>query len=106
MASTKKETAFKIRIMQAVNEPSLAHMRNVVVFSQQGNRPVPNEISGSDLDGDLFFVSWQDSLIPPSRKSYPPMDFPPATAADLHRVRLFGPHKSNFDSDVNNAQQR
>jgi len=75
---------------QAVDHPKLAHLRNVLVFSQQGHRPVPKEISGSDLDGDLYFVSWRDDLIPPSRRSYPPMDFPPAEAKNLGRVRPTG----------------
>lgn len=36
-------------------------------------RPHPNECSGGDLDGDLFFISWDKSLIPPT--TVPPMDY-------------------------------
>jgi len=37
------------------------------------HRPHPNECSGSDLDGDLYFVSWDPELIPPN--TYEPMDY-------------------------------
>ncbi len=67
-----------------MEEPRLSHLRNVVVFSQKGRRPVANEISGSDLDGDNFFVSWRQNLIP--KKAHPPMEYPPAVAKELDRV--------------------
>jgi len=40
----------------------------------------PNEASGSDLDGDLYFVTWDEKLIPPGKKSWNPMDYTPAEA--------------------------
>jgi hypothetical protein len=36
-------------------------------------RPHPNECSGGDLDGDLFFITWDDKLIP--EKVDAPMDY-------------------------------
>lgn len=36
-------------------------------------RPHPNECSGGDLDGDQFFVSWDEKLIPSQMD--PPMDY-------------------------------
>lgn len=53
-----------IRVLEAVDCPELAHLVNVVVFSQQGQRPLPNMCSGSDLDGDEYFVSWNKNLAP------------------------------------------
>lgn len=54
-----------IRVMNAVYHENLKHFVNCVVFPQKGPRPVTSEISGGDLDGDLFYVSWDERLIPP-----------------------------------------
>ncbi|KAF5177280.1 RNA-dependent RNA polymerase [Thalictrum thalictroides] len=72
-----------VRVLQAVNVPSLHHMVDCVVFPQKGQRPHPNECSGSDLDGDLYFVSWDPELIPPRQAS--PMDYSPAPNVLLDR---------------------
>lgn len=45
-------------------EERLGHLVNCVVFPQKGKRPHTAEISGSDLDGDMFFVTWDKRLIP------------------------------------------
>ncbi|XP_059446203.1 probable RNA-dependent RNA polymerase 1 [Corylus avellana] len=65
-----------VRVLRAVNVPALQHMVDCVVFPQKGNRPHPNECSGSDLDGDMYFVCWDPDLIPP--KQVKPMDYSPA----------------------------
>lgn len=36
-------------------------------------RPHPNECSGGDLDGDLFFISWDEDIIP--LRTDAPMDY-------------------------------
>jgi len=64
-----------IRILEAVDVPSLHHLVDCLVFPQKGHRPHPNEASGSDLDGDTYFVSWDSSLLPPSGESFEPMDY-------------------------------
>ncbi|MCO5610326.1 hypothetical protein L7F22_064562 [Adiantum nelumboides] len=46
-------------------------------------RPHPSECSGSDLDGDLYFVSWDENLIPPS--IHPPQDYQPPPEKKLDR---------------------
>ncbi|CAH9146428.1 unnamed protein product [Cuscuta epithymum] len=67
-----------VRILQAIDVPVLHHMVDCIVFPQQGDRPHPDECSGSDLDGDFYYVCWDNDLIP--RSMVPPMDYtPPAT---------------------------
>ncbi|KAG6507451.1 probable RNA-dependent RNA polymerase SHL2 [Zingiber officinale] len=74
-----------IRILEAVDVPSLHHLSDCLVFPQKGDRPHTNEASGSDLDGDLYFVTWDQDLIPPSKKSSIAMDYTPAEVRNLPR---------------------
>jgi len=36
---------------------------NVVVFPSKGPIPLPSKITGSDLDGDIYWVCWENSFI-------------------------------------------
>lgn len=62
-----------VRVVQAVDAPGLRHLKNVVVFPQTGDRDIPSMCSGGDLDGDDFFVLWDERLLP-KEWSYPPMN--------------------------------
>lgn len=53
-----------LRVVEAVNIPALHHLRDVIVFPQTGERDVPSMCSGGDLDGDDFFVIWDEALQP------------------------------------------
>lgn len=76
-----------VRVLWAVDVPALHHMVDCVVFPQKGKRPHPNECSGSDLDGDIYFVSWDPDLIPP--RVFEPMDYTPARTMVLdHEVTI------------------
>ncbi|KAG6509953.1 probable RNA-dependent RNA polymerase 1 [Zingiber officinale] len=76
-----------VRILEAVNVPHLHHMVDCVVFPQKGKRPHPNECSGSDLDGDIYFVSW-DPVLMPARMAEP-MEYAPAPTMELdHDVTI------------------
>ncbi|XAR63686.1 RNA-directed RNA polymerase [Bertholletia excelsa] len=76
-----------VRVLRAVDVPALHHMVDCVVFPQRGIRPHPNECSGSDLDGDLYFVCWDYDLIPPWQQQ--PMDYTPAQSIKLdHDVTI------------------
>ena len=48
---------------------------NVIIFPSKGKRPHPNECSGSDLDGDYYFVFYDKDLIPQESNLIPPMNY-------------------------------
>jgi RNA-dependent RNA polymerase len=106
-----------LRTFDAVDVPKLRHLVDCIVFPQQGERPHPNEISGSDLDGkypnhyfpqlmiSLFFlfsgdeyaVYWHPDLIPTS-ENFAPYEYDsqekpkkldrPVTRDDIRQVVL------------------
>ncbi|CAH9095976.1 unnamed protein product [Cuscuta epithymum] len=91
-----------VRVLRAINVPSLHHMVDCVVFPQKGQRPHPNECSGSDLDGDIYFVCWDQDLIPKEMK--PAMDYTPAPSMELdHDVTIEEVHKYFADYIVNDS---
>lgn len=67
------------RVLEAVDIPELNHLQDCVVFPTEGERPHADEQSGGDLDGDIFFITWNENLIPkgPNPKSE---EYPAATA--------------------------
>nr|GEY94929.1 RNA-dependent RNA polymerase 6 [Tanacetum cinerariifolium] len=72
-----------IQVLKAANMPGLKHLVDSLIFPQKGERPHTNEASGSDLDGDLYYVTWDEHLIPPSKQSWPPMEYTAAEAKEL-----------------------
>ncbi|KAJ3041241.1 hypothetical protein HK097_002362 [Rhizophlyctis rosea] len=76
-----------VRTAMAVDVCELRHLENVVVFSQFGDRPLPNKLSGGDLDGDVFFVSWDPRIIPD--RLHDPMEYSTAKPPDqLEKVQV------------------
>jgi hypothetical protein len=56
-----------VQLLTAVDVPSGSPLRslyNCIVFSQQGARDLPSQLSGGDLDGDLFHIIYDQRLIP------------------------------------------
>ncbi len=49
---------------------------NCVILPQKGRIPLTAQISGSDLDGDNFFVCWDQNLIPEETRSIKTIDSP------------------------------
>ena len=52
-----------VRKLDAVDCPALHYLDECLVFPAQGPRPHPNEISGSDTDGDE--VKWDFFILHP-----------------------------------------
>lgn len=64
-----------IRVLKAVRRKKLSHFVNCIVFPRKGQRSLPSMISGGDLDGDLYFVSWDKRIIPERERLCPPMSY-------------------------------
>lgn len=62
-----------VRVVEAVDAPELRHLKNVVVFPKLGDRDIPSMCSGGDMDGDDYFVYWDERLIP-LEWYHPPLD--------------------------------
>ena len=76
-----------IRVVQAVDVPELRHLKDVVVFPQTGYRDIPSMCSGGDLDGDDFFVIWNEDLLP-RETDYPPMDYTGPRAQETDNITI------------------
>ena len=44
---------------------------NCIVFSAKGDRPDMEKLAGADLDGDTYWVCWQEDLLANFRPSKP-----------------------------------
>ncbi|XP_038878920.1 RNA-dependent RNA polymerase 2 [Benincasa hispida] len=64
-----------VRVLEAIFHVELEEkgLVDCLIFPQKGERPHTNECSGGDLDGDLYFISWDENLIPPRTEA--PMDY-------------------------------
>ncbi|KAI0094703.1 RNA dependent RNA polymerase-domain-containing protein [Irpex rosettiformis] len=58
-------------------------LRNTLVFSIKGARPLPTYLGGGDLDGDEYRVTMLESLLP--TRTYPPANYNPAKRKVLDR---------------------
>ncbi|KAK7756642.1 hypothetical protein SLS62_001479 [Diatrype stigma] len=75
-----------LRVVEAVDVPALKHIRDVVVFPAQGDQDIPSMCSGGDLDGDDYFVIWDDRLRPwRNLWNVRPMDDEVAKPLELNR---------------------
>ena len=75
-----------VRRLQAVYHLHLAqYYSDVLVFPKHPAlaRPITDQCSGSDLDGDLYFCSWDPLLIPP--RLHEPMDYSCAPAPPVKK---------------------
>ena len=76
-----------VQLVQAVSVPHdspLRSLHNCVVFSQKGKRDLPSQLSGGDLDGDRYFVIWDNAAQP--TKYFKPADYARIPPIDLGRT--------------------
>lgn len=65
-----------VRKLRAVNVKKLRHLKDCIVFPSKGTRPHPDEMGGSDLDGDEFAIFTKESGLLFPGENATPMDFP------------------------------
>ena len=73
-------------MVEAVTVPAnspLAQLHNCVVFSAKGTRDLPSQLSGGDLDGDIYNVIYDPDLLP--RETYAPAEYTRAVQQDIGR---------------------
>ncbi|KAL1895445.1 hypothetical protein Sste5346_005251 [Sporothrix stenoceras] len=76
-----------LRVVEAVDVPALHHLRDVVVFPRTGDRDIPSMCSGGDLDGDDYFVFWDERLLPPRKFwNYEAMTYDATREPDVDNV--------------------
>jgi len=75
-----------VQCVTAVDPPEESPLRalhNVVVFSSRGQRDLPSQLSGGDLDGDLYNVIYDQSLYP--KRLAHPADYTNQPPIDIGR---------------------
>lgn len=73
-----------VQLVTGVNVPEdspLRKLSNCICFSQKGKRDLPSQLSGGDLDGDLFNIIWDKNAVP--KRTYDPADYPRQEAIDI-----------------------
>ena len=73
-----------IRKLHVTCLPELNQLVDCIVFPITGHVPPPSMMSGGDLDGDQFFVSWDSDLIPTSL--HEPHFYPAAKEKPKHTI--------------------
>ncbi|KAF7533327.1 hypothetical protein G7054_g7182 [Neopestalotiopsis clavispora] len=64
---------------------SLRHLRNCIVFSHKGKRDLPSQLSGGDLDGDIYNVIWDQFAVKSCKRVFAPADYPLTEPRILNR---------------------
>lgn len=61
----------------------LLQLSNCICLSSKGPRDLPSMLSGGDLDGDTYYVMWDENAQP--TKYFEPADYPRQTPEELDR---------------------
>ncbi|KAF5012175.1 hypothetical protein FDECE_1765 [Fusarium decemcellulare] len=76
-----------IQVVHMVTPPkghALRNLQNCIVFSQKGDRDLPSQLSGGDLDGDLYNVIWDPQAMP--KRQFTAADYPRVSPEPLDRA--------------------
>ena len=64
-------SGYDIQKVKAVSHPYFVdYFENVIVFPSKGLFPLPSMITGSDLDGDVYWVCWERALLNIEKRNY------------------------------------
>ncbi|KAI0420341.1 RNA dependent RNA polymerase-domain-containing protein [Xylaria grammica] len=77
-----------IQLRTAVVPPRghpLRSLSNCIVFSQKGKRDLPSQLSGGDLDGDIYNVIWDPIAVEGCKLEFEPADYPRVAPLDIGR---------------------
>ncbi|KAI0450408.1 RNA dependent RNA polymerase-domain-containing protein [Xylaria acuta] len=77
-----------IQIRRAIVPPRghpLCSLSNCIVFSQKGDRDLPSQLSGGDLDGDIYNVIWDPIAVNGCQLEFEPADYPRVAPLDIGR---------------------
>ncbi|KAG8670784.1 hypothetical protein FPOAC2_04083 [Fusarium poae] len=75
-----------IQVVNMVTPPkghALRELQNCIIFSQKGKRDLPSQLSGGDLDGDLYNIVWDPQAMP--KQTFAPADYPRLSPKPLDR---------------------
>ncbi|TRX89845.1 hypothetical protein FHL15_009278 [Xylaria flabelliformis] len=77
-----------IQVRRAIIPPPdhpLRSLSNCIVFSQEGDRDLPSQLSGGDLDGDIYNVIWDPIAVEGCQLEFEPADYPRVAPLDIGR---------------------
>ncbi|KAI1409975.1 RdRP-domain-containing protein [Hypoxylon sp. FL1857] len=77
-----------IQLSRAVVPPPrhpLRSLSNCIVFSQKGKRDLPSQLSGGDLDGDIYNIIWDKDAVDSSKREFAPADYPRVSPRNIGR---------------------
>jgi hypothetical protein len=64
---------------------SLRMLTNCIVFSQKGSRDLPSQLSGGDLDGDIYNIIWDQYAVENCKQVFKPADYKLVAPLQINR---------------------
>jgi RNA dependent RNA polymerase len=76
-----------VQLVEGVMPPEgspLLQLHNCICFSQHGDRDLPSKLSGGDLDGDRYYIMWDEKA--KVKNVFAPADYPIQQPVDIGRL--------------------